>query len=79
MKITAKLFGKLRSHAPPGTEGNVFEEEIDEDAVVEDLLKEWNVPEGITLLILVNSAHKGKEHMLQDGDTLAIFPPVAGG
>lgn len=32
-----------------------------------------------SVLIAVNEEHVGKDHPLQDGDTVAIFPPVSGG
>ncbi len=79
MKITAKLFAGLRSYAPPGTDGHVFEQDIGSGRTVGDLLAQWHVPEATILLIFVNAAHAGKDHVLADGDILAVFPLVGGG
>lgn len=32
-----------------------------------------------TALVAVNEEHAGLAHPVQDGDTVAIFPPVSGG
>lgn len=79
MKVTAKLFATLGNHIPPGGTGNAFEQEIGPSTTVDQLLKKWKIPEDMPLIILVNAVHAGKDRVLDDGDTLAVFPPMAGG
>ncbi|MCH7909519.1 MAG: MoaD/ThiS family protein [Candidatus Hydrogenedentes bacterium] len=79
MKVTAKLFATLGSHTPPGRSGNSFEQEIDSSTTVEQLLRKWEIPEDMPLIILVNAVHADRDQVLNDGDILAVFPPIAGG
>ena len=79
MKITAKLFATLRSHAPPGTCGTAFEDEVPAETTVTDMLRKWRIPEGVTLIVFVNSVHADRDRILEDGDILAVFPPIVGG
>ncbi len=79
MKVTAKLFATLGSHTPPGLTGNSFVQEIDSSTTVEQLLRKWEIPEDMPLIILVNAVHADKDQVLNDGDILAVFPPIAGG
>ncbi len=79
MKVTAKLFATLRDHAPLGSSGRAFEVEAAAGATVQELLDAWEIPGDMPLLILVNSVHATRDHVLRDGDVLAVFPPIAGG
>jgi len=79
MKITAKLFATLRDYAPPGAAGRSFEQDVSPNVTVGNMLDKWSVPENVTLLIFVNSVHADRNHVLNEGDILAVFPPIAGG
>ena len=79
MKVTAKLFAKLRDRAPEAAKGSAFDVELPGACTVGDLLRDWEIPEDIPLVIFVNSVHAEKDRVLQEGDVLAVFPPVGGG
>ena len=74
MKVKVKLFASLRTFGP---DEQVIElaDRTTIDAVV-DILK---IPRTIRLLKIVNGEHRPADHVLKDGDELALFPPIAGG
>lgn len=74
MKVRVKLFASLRSFGPDEQVID-FPDGTTIDRVV-DLLK---IPRTIRLLMIVNGEHRPADHILQDGDDLALFPPIAGG
>ncbi|MCB1906533.1 MAG: MoaD/ThiS family protein [Rhodocyclaceae bacterium] len=83
MNITLKLFATLTDYLPAGTKGNVAQMQLADGARLGDLLDELRLPAKLVHLVLVNGAYVAPEarteHRLGDGDTLAIWPPVAGG
>ncbi len=82
MQITVKFFASYRELL--GEEEIVFEFEGEDVTVGEALalLKERFpvlADQGYSPLTACNLVHVSKRHVLQDGDELAIFPPVSGG
>jgi len=74
MQITVKLFATLKQYGP-----EIQEITVQEGATVADIVRMLKIPENIPLLRIVNSVHVDPNHKLKDGDTLALFPPIAGG
>jgi MoaD family protein len=81
MIVTVRLFAAYKDLL--GEEEIVLD--LDDGAMVGDalaLLKE-QFPElanqGYSPLTAVNLKHVSKRHILEEGDELAIFPPVSGG
>ena len=83
MNITLKLFATLTDYLPAGAKGNIAQLQLTDDARLGDLLDELKLPEKLVHLVLVNGAYVAPDartgHRLVEGDTLAIWPPVAGG
>ena len=83
MKVTLKLYASLGAFLPPGAERNAIQLDVPDGATVGAVLERHKVPRESCHLILVNGAFSppatadGK--MLSDGDTVAVWPPVAGG
>ncbi len=74
MEIKIKLFASLTK--------NRFIEEIrryEEGTNVKTVIEDINIPENEVFIIFVNNIHAGKDYLLKDGDTLALFPPSGGG
>ncbi len=46
---------------------------------VSDVCRMLGLPEKEVALMLVNHRHVEMDHVLADGETLALFPPVGGG
>ncbi len=83
MKITLKLFASLGSFLPQGAARNAIKLDVKDGATIGDVLAQQQVPRETCHLILVNgifappAAADGTP--LAEGDTLAVWPPVAGG
>jgi len=81
MRIAVKLFASYRELLGE----DELEMELDEGATVGDaldLLKRTYpalAEQGYSPLTACNLKHVSKRHFLQEGDELAIFPPVSGG
>ncbi|HAE22695.1 MAG TPA: molybdopterin synthase sulfur carrier subunit [Spirochaetaceae bacterium] len=74
MTITIKLFASLRQGR--------FESEsraLAEGSSVLDALELVGVSAAEAAVLFVNSRHAGPKHILAEGDSLAVFPPVGGG
>jgi molybdopterin converting factor small subunit len=74
MKVKIKFFALLRQFGP---DEQVIE--FPEGTTVNDVIHSLNIPGTIRLLKIVNGEHRPADHVLKDGDELALFPPIAGG
>ena len=83
VKIRLKLYASLAQHLPPNTTKNEAEVEVADGTSVLRVLERYGVPREHCHLVLVNGLFMTPEsrgtHVLQDGDHLAVWPPVAGG
>ncbi len=74
MKVRVKLFASLRQFGPDEQVA-----EFPEGTTISDVVRMLKVPSTIRLLRIVNGEHRPDDHVLKDGDDLALFPPIAGG
>lgn len=83
MKVTVKLYATLADYLPPGTRNNRVEAEVAEGATVDAVLRPFSLPPRLTHLVLVNGTYIAPAaragQVLVDGDTVAVWPPIAGG
>lgn len=84
MKITFKLFATLTDYLPPqARHTNVIELEVAPDASISRIIEPFALPPKMVHLVLVNGAYVEPadrlSRTLKEGDTLAIWPPIAGG
>jgi molybdopterin converting factor small subunit len=84
MKITLKLFASLTDYLPEhGRTSNRVECDVAEDASVAQIIETCHLPPKMVHLVLVNGTYIEPAHRasraLNEGDVLAIWPPVAGG
>jgi len=80
MQITVRLLASYRRYLPEGCqtkEGYVHD--VAPGARVGDVLAGLPIPANDTYTFFVNGRHAGRDHVLQDGDVLAVFPAVGGG
>lgn len=83
MKVTLKLFATLAHFLPPGAEKNEISVEVSDDATVADVIHAHALPLERCHLVLVDGVYiepsARSTFVLQEGQALAIWPPVAGG
>ncbi len=82
MRISVRTAGLLGQHLPPGSEKNRAEIEIAEGATPLDVRARLGFPEGAYLVSVNGTAvpiARRAETVLQDGDDLALMPPLKGG
>jgi molybdopterin converting factor small subunit len=74
MRVTVKLFATFR-------EGRfkVEKRELPEESRLLDVLQPLNIKPEEVAICLVNGRNVNERHVLKDGDTIALFPPVGGG
>ena len=84
MKITFKLFASLTDYLPPeARRSNIVELDVAPDAPISQIIEPFGLPPKMVHLVLVNGSYVAPQqrlsHTLQEGDVLAIWPPIAGG
>ena len=84
MRIRVRLFANLRDRFPSDASGR-GEVELDEGATLADLIERLEIPDPLAQMVLVDglqeprSREERAKRALEDGQTVSIFPPVAGG
>ena len=74
MKLEVKLFASLQKFMP-----NAEKVELADNCTVLDLLREIGINSSEVAITLVNGRHVELDQTLYEGETVAIFPPIAGG
>jgi sulfur-carrier protein len=83
MQITLKLFATLGDYLPTGSEKHKTVLDISDEETAQTVIDRCHVPRERTHLVLLNGIYLTPEQReqttLKEGDTLAVWPPVAGG
>ena len=83
MQIQLKLYATLSDLLPPEAVNNAVTIEVDETTTPHQVIDQFNVPRPKAHLVLINGIYIEPENrddaLFKAGDTLVIFPPVAGG
>lgn len=82
MKIRFKLFASLAEYLPSGARENAAIVEVDDGTTPNQLITQYNLPKQEVHLVLLNGFFQdaaSRDVPMKDEDTLAIWPPVAGG
>ena len=84
MKIVFKLYASLTDYLPPESRhSNRLPLELAEGTPVAKVIEPFGLPQKLVHLVLVNGVYVPPEQrlsrVLNDGDVLAIWPPIAGG
>ena len=85
MQITLKLYATLMGYLPEGTNADkhAVKVEVPDQASAYTVIDQFNVPREMAHLVLLNGIYlhpaERDQPRFKDGDTLAIWPPVAGG
>lgn len=84
MKITFKLFATLTDYLPhEARASNVLQLDVPTDATIQDVIERFALPPRLVHLVLVDGVYvpaaQRLTRTLHEGETLAIWPPIAGG
>ncbi len=83
MEITFKLYATLSRYLPPEAKKHAVKITISAEDTAFSLLDKFNVPRESAHLVLLNGIYLDPDERnkpaFKEGDTLAIWPPVAGG
>ena len=84
MRITFKLFATLQDYLPEqAKKTNALALELPEGATVADVVARFALPEKLVHLVVIDGhfvpPDQRSHRVLNDGETLAVWPPVAGG
>jgi molybdopterin synthase sulfur carrier subunit len=84
MKITLKLFASLTDYLPAADRtSNITQLDVPADASILQIIEPFGMPPKLVHLVLINGTYVNPElrgsRTLQEGDVLAIWPPIAGG
>jgi len=74
MAILVKVYATLRKYT--NGEGTIH---MDQAETVKNILEKLGVPEKEVKNVIVNGRRRDQNHLLADGDRVALFPPIAGG
>jgi molybdopterin converting factor small subunit len=74
MELEIKLFANLRKFNPL-----LDKIKLDDGTTVLELLERVGIPPSEVAIVLVDGRHAKLDQPLHDGETVAIFPPIAGG
>ncbi len=83
MKIRVKLYASLAEYLPDGAKKNEADLEVADGTSPLQVIHRLGLPEKMCHMVLVNGVYIAPEERsdtkLEEGDHLAIWPPVAGG
>jgi molybdopterin converting factor small subunit len=83
MRLIVKLYAGLSQFLPPAATGNIMELDTVDDMTPAAIIEQFKLPPELVHIVLLNGVYIKPEErsdiVLQDGDTLAMWPPVAGG
>ena len=79
MKVEIALYATLSQYLPPGAENRKAVIDVGDGATVREIMTQLGIPQDHPNILLVNGKQAHPHTVLKDGETLAVFPPLAGG
>jgi len=79
MKVKVQLYAILAKYLPSNAENKTAILELAEGTTVKGILEELKIPEAMPKILLVNGRNTELDKVVVEGDTISIFPPIAGG
>ena len=82
-EIKVKLYASLADYLPPGAKEHTAPLAVEDGTTIFAALSHFKVPEEKCHLVLLNGIFvppsQRRKTVLSEGDTVAVWPPVAGG
>jgi molybdopterin converting factor small subunit len=79
VRVEVQLFATLAAYLPAATTGDSIALEVPEGTVVAEVLRQLQLPSDLDFLRVVNGHDATPGQVLNEGDVLSLFPPLAGG
>jgi molybdopterin converting factor small subunit len=79
MNIEVRLYANFRDFLPPGSTTFAMKKSLERGMTIEELVKDLGLPEDVPKIVIVNGSHAEFDYVVKDGDTVSVFPPLAGG
>jgi molybdopterin converting factor small subunit len=77
--VEVRLFATLAAYLPPGSKDGVARLDMRDGACVADVVARLGIPAGLDRVFLVNGVEAASDRRLGPGDSIDMFPPLAGG
>ena len=77
--VSIRLYGPLREAFPDVKLGEPVEVELAGGATIGQLIEQLQLPADQVKVVFVNHVIREGSYELEEGDRVAIFPPVGGG
>lgn len=79
MEVSVVLYATLTAYHPRGEGNEPFSVTLAPGATVDDLVKELGIDTAEVKQVFIRHRSRPRNHPLDDGDRIALFPAVAGG
>lgn len=79
MKVTVTLYATLTKYHPEGKGSADFNVDLPSGSTVKDLYDQLGIGEGEAKQVFIKHKSRPEDYTLEEGERVAIFPPVAGG
>ena len=79
MNVEVKLFFDFKTFLPSGSSKNTTIINLEKGTTVQKLIEILKLPPKIPKNIILNGITVENDRELKEGDSIAIFPPMAGG
>lgn len=79
MQVRVRVYATLRQYLSNVASGVSLEVEVPEEATLEDLMRQLNLPREEVKVAYVNARAQPWSYRLKAGDDVGIFPPIGGG
>lgn len=79
MRIQLNLYASLVEYLPDKARDNPNVLELSAGTTIKQLIEQLHIPPDSPRIIFLNGVHSPLEALLNDGDRLGMFPPLAGG
>jgi sulfur carrier protein ThiS len=79
LEVTIRLWGNLSHYLPEYRGRFVVRRSFIKGQTVREFVDEMGLPSGLDILISVNQCVAEGDHVLEEGDDIALFRPMSGG
>ena len=79
IRVEVALFATLRKYHPHKPETGAIWLDVPVGTTIDEVLTIMNIPVEQTKQAFVSSRQRKGDYVIQDGERVGIFPPIAGG